>query len=97
MSCNVIFRPDDPWPKPSQLRRRWHGHPVFPTMLSLGGMLQLRCNWEVYAQEFALALREIGGNAVAVNKLQQDAVSSPFEKKYRSSGLPLFQVKTELA
>jgi len=66
-------------------------------MLSLGGMLQLRCNWEVYAQEFALALREIGGNAVAVNKLQQDAVSSPFEKKYRSSGLPLFQVKTELA
>lgn len=95
LSRHYLLYPN-PWPKPSQLRRRWHGHPVFPTMLSLGGVLELRCNWEVYAQEFALALREISGNPAAVNKLQQDAVSSPFEEKYRNSELPLFQVKTDL-
>ena len=47
----------NPWPKPGQLQRRWHGHPVFPELLRLGGRLELRCNWEIYALEFAAAHR----------------------------------------
>jgi len=31
----------NPWPKPAHLKRRWHAHPVFPFLLSLGGHLEL--------------------------------------------------------
>src|SRR5690606_30527350 len=75
----------NPWPKPSQLRRRWHGHPVFPTMLALGGLVELRCNWEIYAEEFVLALRHLKGIPAAVNSLQENEAISLFEKKYRDS------------
>jgi tRNA G46 methylase TrmB len=96
LSRHYLLYPN-PWPKPSQLRRRWHGHPVFPTLLALGGVLELRCNWEIYAQEFALALREASGISVTVNSLQTDALSSPFEEKYRNSGLALFRLTADLA
>ncbi len=86
----------NPWPKPSQLSRRWHGHAVFPTLLALGGVLELRCNWELYAREFALAVAAVKRVAVAVDSVQGNSVSSPFEEKYRNSGLPLFRVKTDL-
>ncbi|HET8941985.1 MAG TPA: methyltransferase domain-containing protein, partial [Rudaea sp.] len=46
----------NPWPKAGQLKRRWHAHPVFPTILKLGGDIQLRTNWTIYALEFAAAL-----------------------------------------
>ena len=46
----------NPWPKPAHLLRRWHGHPVFPQLLSLGGEIEMRCNWRVYAMEVALAI-----------------------------------------
>ncbi|MDR0378706.1 MAG: methyltransferase domain-containing protein, partial [Candidatus Accumulibacter sp.] len=38
----------NPWPKVGHLARRWHGHPVFPTLLALGGVLECRGNWHVY-------------------------------------------------
>ena len=50
----------NPWPKPAQLKRRWHGHPVFPDLLVLGGRLVLRSNFEVYVDEFARALELAG-------------------------------------
>ncbi|MDB5771323.1 MAG: SAM-dependent methyltransferase [Burkholderia sp.] len=30
----------NPWPKPGQLARRWHGHAVFPAVVALGGILE---------------------------------------------------------
>ncbi len=33
---HFLFYPN-PWPKPGHLSRRWHGHPVFPEFLTLGG------------------------------------------------------------
>ena len=51
---NFLLYPN-PYPKRSQLRKRWHAHPVFPALLALGGCLEMRCNWSVYAQEFASA------------------------------------------
>jgi tRNA G46 methylase TrmB len=95
LSKHYLLYPN-PWPKPSQLSRRWHGHPVFPSLLALGGALELRCNWEIYAQEFAFALKEMRGIQATVNSLQPNEAISPFEKKYRDSGLPLFQVKAQL-
>jgi len=82
----------NPWPKPSHLRRRWHGHPVFPEMLRLGGQLEMRCNWKPYAQEFAAAVRRVLGVDVQPVPVGESPVSSPFERKYRASGHALYSL-----
>ena len=82
----------NPWPKPGQLRRRWHAHPVFPDLLRLGGRLELRCNWEIYAREFALAANRLLGTNARPRPLVESAVTTPFERKYRISGHPLYSV-----
>lgn len=82
----------NPWPKPSQLQRRWHGHPVFPALLALGGRLELRSNWALYAQEFARAAAALTGRPVASRPLQAGGPVSPFERKYRASGHALYSV-----
>ncbi|HET6564220.1 MAG TPA: hypothetical protein VFG52_02305 [Xanthomonadales bacterium] len=86
----------NPWPKASQLKRRWHGHPVFPCLTELGGALEMRCNWEIYAQEFAAAVSQVRGIDVAVEEALPDRISSAFEAKYRNSGLALFRVRAGL-
>jgi len=80
----------NPWPKPGQLRRRWHAHPVFPDLMRLGGRLELRCNWEVYALEFAAAANRVLGCDCRPQVLGDSAISSPFERKYRASGHTLY-------
>jgi tRNA G46 methylase TrmB len=82
----------NPWPKPGHLSRRWHGHPVFPQLLSLGGEIELRCNWEIYALEFALAVGIATGETCEVARILPDHGVSPFEKKYLERGHPLFSV-----
>lgn len=56
----------NPWPKPAHLGRRWHGHPVFPDLLALGGYLEVRSNWRPYLEEFALAL-ELAGHGTPLS------------------------------
>ncbi len=84
----------NPWPKPGQLKRRWHAHPVFPTLLRLGGRLEMRCNWEVYAKEFALSVRIATGLRPQLRQLTPSPITTAFERKYRSSGHQLFTVLT---
>lgn len=82
----------NPWPKPGQLQRRWHAHPVFPDMLSLGGRLEMRCNWELYALEFACAVNRICSTGIEPGRVGDGPSLSPFERKYRDSGHPLYSV-----
>ncbi|MDX1380116.1 MAG: hypothetical protein R3233_03300 [Xanthomonadales bacterium] len=82
----------NPWPKPAQLQRRWHAHPVFPTLLALGGFLEMRCNWAVYAEEFAYAVNRVLGTQVRPAVVAADDELSPFERKYRASGHRLYSV-----
>lgn len=82
----------NPWPKPGQVSRRWHAHPVFPTLLQLGGRLEMRCNWEIYAREFAAAARLAGCRNVRLIKGVNSDITTPFETKYRNSGQPLYSV-----
>jgi tRNA G46 methylase TrmB len=83
----------NPWPKPGQLQRRWHGHPVFPTIVAIGGALELRCNWRVYADEFHLALETLGQAPRAVQGLSSKIPTlTPFERKYAASGHELWQL-----
>ena len=82
----------NPWPKPGQLQRRWHAHPVFPNLLELGGQLEMRCNWGIYALEFAAAVNRMLGADVRPRPPAESAVTSPFERKYRASGHALYSV-----
>jgi tRNA G46 methylase TrmB len=84
----------NPWPKPAQFNKRWHAHPVFPTLLRLGGRLELRCNWEIYAREFALAVHMATGTHPQFKTSIDGSISSPFERKYSNSGHDLYSVIT---
>jgi len=57
---HAVFYPN-PWPKESEATRRFHLHPIFPTMISLSPVTELRTNWEIYAKEFAEAARIVCG------------------------------------
>ena len=87
----------NPWPKPGQLQRRWHGHPVFPVLMEWGGAMTLRCNWAVYASEFEQAVRLSGRQATTRELTTDDGLLSPFERKYRASGHRLFEVRVASA
>lgn len=87
----------NPWPKSSQVKRRWHAHPVFPDLLSLGSQLELRCNWEIYAQEFAAAAGQLCKSVFEVKSFTGAANSTPFEQKYLARGQALFTVNIPAA
>jgi tRNA G46 methylase TrmB len=53
---HALYYPN-PWPKQSEATRRFHLHPIFPTLLQLGDTIELRTNWEIYAREFEEAVR----------------------------------------
>ncbi|WP_196139377.1 tRNA (guanosine(46)-N(7))-methyltransferase TrmB [Aliikangiella sp. G2MR2-5] len=91
---HTIFYPN-PWPKSVHLKRRWHGHPVFPKLKQLSTSLELRSNWKLYLEEFAVAWRILCGEDVLVKELEIKDPFTLFEKKYHASGQPLFQLKIE--
>lgn len=106
IDAHFILYPN-PWPKSKQLSRRWHGHPVFPLLLGLGGRLILRSNWRTYLDEFETAFRvaSLPGNlpglereqlAVSVEEYKPKFGISRFERKYMATDTPLFQLKAEL-
>jgi len=83
----------NPYPKSAHLARRWHGHPVFPQLLRLGGEIEMRCNWGIYAREFALAVNLACGSQVEATGFQPEDGISPFEHKYLERGQKLYVVK----
>lgn len=89
--AHYILYPN-PYPKAEHLQRRWHGHPVFSSLLALGGHLELRSNWLVYLQEFSQALQYAGHCAEPVKILSGKAITA-FEKKYQNSGQMLYQLQ----
>lgn len=87
----------NPWPKSAHLARRWHGHPVFPALLGLGGVLEVRSNWPTYVQEFSLALGALGRapSEPAPFVPPPGAALTPFEAKYQASGHELWRLQTD--
>lgn len=86
----------NPWPKIGHLARRWQGHPVFPWIPRLGGVLECRSNWQVYIEEFTFALGRACGRAFPWERFEAPSPLTPFERKYSDSGQPLFRVVAEL-
>ena len=84
----------NPWPKAAQLKRRVHGHGAFPLLSKLGGSLEMRTYWDVFATEFAQAAAHIGFSGGC----EAFAPSSPlslFEKKYGERGQKLWRFHGE--
>ncbi len=88
---NYILYPN-PWPKKHQLKKRFHGHPVFFQLLNLSEQLELRSNWPLYIAEFAKAVEYTSGQICRVAQIIPTQPISPFENKYLTSGHPLFRL-----
>lgn len=87
----------NPWPKAHHLMRRWHGHPVFPVLRELGGVIECRSNWHIYALEFAHASTRLFGFEVSSSTIHPASPLTPFERKYQRSGHALFGVHIDSA
>ena len=85
----------NPWPKQTQLKRRWHAMPCFPAMLKLGGIIEVRSNWDIYIEEFSFALNIAGFESTA-SVYTTDTPITAFEEKYLASGHQLYSVQCNL-
>lgn len=90
---HYLFYPN-PYPKAAHLKRRWHAHPIFPDLLKVSSQIELRTNWEIYAQEFSAALTFFSIKNEIIEKGETDDPVSPFEAKYLKSGQTAYIVKT---
>lgn len=86
----------NPWPKKQHLGRRWHGHPVFPAVIALGGEFECRSNWRIYIEECAAALTQLSGIAVPAEPFDPLVPITPFEEKYQASQHLLWRCRVAL-
>jgi tRNA (guanine-N7-)-methyltransferase len=86
----------NPWPKIGHLQRRWHGHPVFPTIVALGGYFECRSNWQIYIEECSAALMQLTSKVVAAQAYRCEHTITPFESKYLASGHGLWRCTIDL-
>lgn len=92
---HALYYPN-PWPKESEATRRFHLHPIFPTLLRLSPVTELRTNWEIYAREFKEAAR-IAGDCLSLNVQVECAAFNPenpetaFERKYKEARQQLWR------
>lgn len=87
----------NPWPKIGQLSRRWHGHPVFPTLIDLGGVLECRSNWPIYLMELCFAVQRLTQRAALCEPYFPEQPLTPFERKYLASNHRLFRTVIDLS
>jgi len=80
----------NPWPKRAHLQRRIHGHASFGLLLQLGGLLELRSNWQLYVEEFGVAMHLAGHRGIVSAVADSDIGLTLFEQKYRQSGHELW-------
>ncbi|PWJ68124.1 MULTISPECIES: class I SAM-dependent methyltransferase [unclassified Fibrobacter] len=102
---HAVFYPN-PWPKESEATRRFHLHPIFPTLTALGDVTELRTNWEIYAREFAEASRILADAAqqpmpsalgmtpqvISCEAFNPEFPETAFERKYKEARQQLWRV-----
>ena len=94
---HALYYPN-PWPKQSEATRRFHMHPIFPTLLALGEIIELRTNWEIYAREFAEAAKIVyectassAHAKISCESFNPAAPETAFERKYKDAGQMLWK------
>lgn len=91
---HYIFYPN-PYPKASQVQKRWHATASFKDIINIGGNLTVRSNWKIYIQEFAKAL-QVAEHSPSVTAVEHIEPFTPFERKYWNSGQRSWQVNCQL-
>ncbi len=86
----------NPWPKSKHLQRRVHGHGSFDWLLRLGGNIELRSNWQLYVEEFGVAMH-LAGHRGVVSRVPDEPPLTLFEEKYRQSGHSLWRYQYRAA
>lgn len=87
----------NPYPKAAHLKMRWHGHPILPTLLALGGRLEVRSNWQFYIDEFAMAVAHVTDRQAETGIwMPESDYLTPFEAKYDQSGQTLWRLQVDL-
>lgn len=92
---HALYYPN-PWPKESEATRRFHLHPIFPTLLRLSPVTELRTNWDIYAREFAEAAHVLGDTLSLQFKVELGAFNpenpeTAFERKYKEARQQLWR------
>ena len=92
---HALYYPN-PWPKESEATRRFHLHPIFPTLLRLSPVTELRTNWEIYAREFAEAAHVLGDALslkfnVELGAFDPENPETAFERKYKEARQQLWR------
>ena len=95
VSRHCLFYPN-PYPKASQLRKRWYASPAFPSLVGMGGQLEVRSNWNLYINEFAVALELVGVTSEISEVSETAEAVSLFEKKYRERGQALYRLTADI-
>lgn len=85
----------NPYPKSAHLQRRWYATSALKDIVTLGGTLEVRSNWQLYIQEFSAALK-IANVSNAVNLFENHHAITPFERKYWQSGQSSWQLIANL-
>ncbi len=89
---HAVYYPN-PWPKEGEATRRFHLHPIFPTMMQLSPITELRTNWDIYAREFAAASRILEPAAkITCNPFEPANPETAFERKYKEARQQLWRV-----
>ena len=90
---HYLFYPN-PYPKAKHMKRRWHGHPIFPQLLQIAPYHELRSNWLLYLKECAYVVAIIEPKtACSLDVLSKHkAAISRFEHKYQQCNAPCYRL-----
>lgn len=84
----------NPYPKASQIRKRWYAHPVFKQLIESAEVLEVRSNWLLYIQEFSMALDYFAKKSTYELYIPEQTITA-FEKKYHLDGQKLYRLISE--
>ncbi|MFW8590755.1 tRNA (guanine(46)-N(7))-methyltransferase TrmB [Glaciecola sp. 2405UD65-10] len=80
----------NPYPKKSQLSKRWHASAIFPFVVDACKNIEVRSNWRIYLEEFYQASQQYNLSG-EISVLKGEAMT-PFERKYSDAGQSCFQL-----
>ncbi len=84
----------NPYPKSTQVQRRWHASPTMADMMFICRQIEVRSNWRIYCEEFAEACQQYGWHS-KLTSISADRPLTLFERKYADSGQTCWRLTCE--
>lgn len=93
VAAHYLLYPN-PYPKASQVQKRWHGCAAFVDLMALTAHVEVRSNWLIYLLEFAQAAGHYGLRC-DIQPVSGEQAFTPFERKYLASGQTCWQLRSQ--